>query len=235
VPGFEGERPPGEATIQQPRWAVVEDFLSPPEHRSLLDWALQHQERFEPGTVGGQRHQHRENLVIFDFGYTAHANLIRSRLLTWFPFLCRQLEMPVFALQAVESQLTAANDGQYYWIHNDAGGQGVTAGELTCVYYFHRQPKAFEGGELRLHDAEVGPDGWRPAPTFRILEPAANRMIAFPTDVFHEVRAVRCPSREFADSQFAVTNWLRRSDRPDPDARFGWGQLRCGVVPPVFV
>ncbi|MEM7584911.1 MAG: 2OG-Fe(II) oxygenase [Acidobacteriota bacterium] len=225
---------PQEVTIQQPRFAVIEDFLSPVEYRSLLDWTLEHREQFEPGTVEGQRHEHRENLVVFDFGYTAQANLLKSRLLTWFPFLCRRLELPVFPLLDVESQLTAANDGQYYRIHDDAGHESVTTRELTCVYYFHREPKAFEGGELRLYDTELGPEGRRPAPTFRILEPVANRMVVFASDSFHEVRTVHCPSHDFSDSRFAVTHWLRRRDQPDPEARFGWGQMRCGVVPEAF-
>ncbi|MEM1181876.1 MAG: 2OG-Fe(II) oxygenase, partial [Acidobacteriota bacterium] len=218
--------PAGRGPIQRPKWTAVEDFLSPPEYRGLLAWALEHQTRFAPGTVGGERNEHRENKVILDFGYTPYANLLKSRLLTWFPLLCRQLEMPTFPLKAIESQLTAANDGQYYRLHDDASDASVAARELTCVYYFHNSPRAFSGGELRLFDAEISPDGRRPAPTFQDLEPAANRLVVFPSDSFHEVRTVHCPSRDFADSRFAVTHWLHRRAEGDREVPVVWGEPR---------
>ncbi len=223
--------------ISQPGFTVVDDFLGPEEHADMLAYALANQEQFEPGTVAAQRTDHRENLVSMRFGQSAHATLLCNRLLTWLPVLCRSLDQPLFPLETVECQLTAGNDGHYYRIHNDSGHGETNPRALSCVYYFFRDPKAFEGGELRLYDAERQGDAVRPSKTFRVIQPVANRLVIFRSDAFHEVRPVKCPSGDFADSRFAVTTWLRRRDEdaaPNPDARFGWGQLRCGVVPPNF-
>ena len=222
-------------TIEQPRFAVVEDFLSPDEHADMLAYALTHQEQFEPGTVAAQRTSHRENLVSMQFAASAHATLLANRLLTWFPVLTKQLEQPCFALDAVESQLTAGNDGHYYRLHNDSGHGETNPRRLSCVYYFFRDPKAFEGGELRLYDTERQGEETRPSKTFRAIEPVSNRLVVFPSDAFHEVRPVSCLSGAFADSRFAVTTWLRHRAEPDAEAAFGWGHLRCGAVsePPV--
>ena len=66
------------------------------------------------------------------------------------------------------------------------------------------------------------------------MTPQANRLVVFPSEEFHEAMPVRCPSHAFADSRFAVTTWLHRAARLDPEATFGWGHLRCGVVAPQF-
>ena len=221
-------------TIRPSRYAILENFLSPREHGDMLAYALASQERFEPGTVAGNRDRRRENLVIMDFAASAHATLLQNRLLTWLPVVCQGLGVPLFPVQLVESQLTAGNDGHFYRLHNDSGEGEPSPRTLSCVYYFFRNPKGFSGGELRLHDTECQGEATRASRAFRVLEPVANRLVVFESDAFHEVRPVSCPSRDFADSRFAVTTWIRRRESPDPNATFGWGQLRFGTVPRNF-
>jgi Rps23 Pro-64 3,4-dihydroxylase Tpa1-like proline 4-hydroxylase len=214
------------------RFVVIDDFLAPVEHRELLALALAAEHEFKPGTVKSEESEHRRNLVIIDFGESVHSRLIQSRLLTWFPLLARTLGVPAFPVGCVESQLTAAGEGQYYKVHSDIGPDCPRV--LSCVYYLHREPRGFAGGELRLYD-RIEADGFtRAADTFTAVQPVANRMVIFPSDEFHEAMPVRCPSGDFADSRFAVTNWLHRAARPDPGATFGWGHFRCGVVAPQF-
>jgi SM-20-related protein len=55
----------------------------------------------------------------------------------------------------LETQLTSHNDGGYYRIHNDNGSPSTATRVLTYVYYFHRQPVAFKGGQLRLYDSRI--------------------------------------------------------------------------------
>ena len=52
-------------------------------------------------------------------------------------------------------QLTAHNDGCYYKIHNDAGSEKTANREISYVYYFYQEPKAFSGGELKIYDTEL--------------------------------------------------------------------------------
>ena len=68
-----------------------------------------------------------------------------------------------------------------------------------------------------------------------LVTPVSNRLVVFSSQEWHEMTPVRCPSRVFADSRFAVTSWIRRSNEPDKDATFGWGHFRCGVVAPQFL
>lgn len=214
------------------RHVVVDDFLSAQEHDELLAYALISEEHFQAGTVTTYEPDVRQNLVILNFGESVHSRLIQNRLLVWFPLLAKTLGMRVFPLAPIESQLTAAGDGYYFKAHSDEG-PGLPR-VLTCVYYLHREPRGFAGGDLRLYDSIGGGDRRRRAATFKSVAPVANRLVVFPSDEFHEAMPVRCPSKEFADNRFAVTTWLHRAERLDPAATFGWGHFRCGVVAPQF-
>ena len=221
--------------VSRPRWLVIDDFLSPAEHEAMLRMAIESESQFTRGTTEGTESEHRTNRSFIDFGETIHARLIANRLLTWYPFLARGLGLPVEALEGVESQLTAARHGEFYRAHSDSPRERQKRGRrISCVYYFHREPKAFSGGELRLFDRLEDEHGHGAADTFHDIEPVRNRLVAFPSSDWHEVRPVRCPSGAFADSRFAVTNWLVSADAPSPDTVHGWGHLRCGVVPEVF-
>jgi Rps23 Pro-64 3,4-dihydroxylase Tpa1-like proline 4-hydroxylase len=218
--------------IRRPRFVVIDDFLGPLEHRELLAYALASEEQFKAGTVSSYDPEHRQNLVVVDFGSSAHSQLIQNRLLIWFPLIARTLGMPVFPLASVESQLTAAGEGHFFKVHSDDGPGSSRV--LSCVYYLHRRPRGFAGGELRFYDRIDEGGSRRPAETFTAVDPVANRMVVFPSVELHEVMPVRCPSGEFADSRFAITNWLHRAAVDDPAATFGWGHFRCGTVAPQF-
>lgn len=218
--------------LRQPRCMIIDDFLTADECAAMLAYAQSHESDFESGTVEGQASPHRQNKVIMGFADTHHSRLLQNRMLTWLPHLVAALDLPHFPLQHVESQLTASNDGHYYRLHCDVGALAPDSRVVTCVYYFFRQPRPFSGGELRLYE-ELEQNGRRQATTkFQSFAPVSNRMLVFPSTAFHELMPIRCPSRQFADSRFAATNWLVSSPQPNPETRFGWGQLRCGVVPP---
>ena len=222
-----------DSRARRARFVVIDDFLGPGEHRELLALALAAEEEFKAGTVNSHDPEYRQNLVILDFGNSVHSRLLQSRLLTWFPLLARTLGIPVFPVGFVESQLTAASEGQYFKVHCDDGPDCPRA--LSCVYYLHREPRGFAGGDLRLYDCIEADGSRRAADTFTVVQPVANRMVVFPSEEFHEAMPVRCPSGDFADSRFAITSWLHRAARPDPNATFGWGHFHCGVVAPQFV
>jgi SM-20-related protein len=220
--------------LHRPGCVVIDDFLGVDEHQDMLALALRDGDRFEPGTVEGKAHPARRNRVILDFGETAHATLIANRLLVWFPLIARGLGEPLFPLQQIESQLTASNDGDFYRSHLDTDGTTVDGRTIACVYYFFREPKAFTGGGLRLYDTIEEAGQIRPAESCQEIEPVSNRLVAFSSRALHELRPTRCPSRDFADSRFAVTTWLHRSSKPLRGATFGWGHFRCGEVAPAL-
>jgi len=218
------------ATLHHPEVVVIDDFLGVDEHADLVAYALRERERFEPGTVEGRPHHARRNSVIMSFTSSAHSALLVNRLLIWYPLIAQALEQELFPLKMVESQLTASNDGDFYNSHMDTDGAKPDDRVIACVYYFYRDPKGFSGGDLRMYDMLDSGHGLRRANTFQTIEPANNRLVAFTAKTFHELRPIRCPSKEFEDSRFAITNWIHRTSTPDTASTFGWGHFHCGTV-----
>jgi len=222
------------AYISSPRHVIIDDFLGLDEHRDMLAYALDNQQHFAPGTVTSHDAHYRQNLVIMDFHTTPHSLLIQNRLLTWFPHIAQMLGMALFPLESVESQLTASNDGHFFRVHADGGSDETQQRTLSCIYYFFREPRPFAGGALRLYDTWQQGEQRTPAASWQEIEPVTNRMVVFPSDSHHELMRIRCPSRQFVDSRFAATNWLRRAAKSNPQTTFGWGHMHCGVAPADF-
>jgi SM-20-related protein len=89
------------------------------------------------------------------------------------------------------------------------------------VYYFFSEPKAFNGGALRLYAI-----GGNSQQSFIDIEPERNSLLVFPSWAPHEVMPVHCPSGRFVDSRFAINCWLYRKKsgaeiRPREAAKHG--------------
>jgi len=122
----------------------------------------------------------------------------------------RTLELPPFSVDYIESQLTAHNDGNYYKVHNDNGSSNTATRELTYVYYFHREPKPFLGGELVIYDSKIENTYYVNADSFKTIEPRNNSIVFFLSRYMHEVLPVSCLSRSFQDSRFTINGWIHR-------------------------
>ncbi|MFF2412593.1 2OG-Fe(II) oxygenase [Streptomyces sp. NPDC058092] len=80
------------------------------------------------------------------------------------------------------------------------------------MYYLHRTPRPFDGGELRVFDVALPlhtetAGKWEER-TWRDWEPEHDSIVFFRPTAWHEVRPVGCPSKQHADSRFAVNGWL---------------------------
>jgi len=191
---------------------VLRGFLPVEEHRAILDWALANQASFTPSRVG-----HGKLRADFRSSATAKATdypwkaAFRQRVLRAVPDLARGLGVAAFEVEQIQLSLIAYNDGDFYREHVDTEpardrGDVERVGDrvLSAVYYFHREPKAYSGGALRLH-------AFNPASNcFEDVAPEQNSLIAFASFARHEVRPVICPSHRFEDSRFAINCWVRR-------------------------
>jgi hypothetical protein len=186
-----------------------EKFLLRPERDLVLELALQHQGDLEVAKVGEG---------VGDYKPQRRSSLILSRkvdkLVPWFlprvkavlPAVLRRLQIAPFPIREIELQMTVHRRGGHYKVHQD-GGKGIyTTRRVTYVYYFHRLPKRFTGGDLLLYDTDVHDAGY--AAAFTRLEAVDNSIVFFPSDYFHQVTAVHCESFEFGDSRFTLNGWF---------------------------
>ncbi|MBV9930973.1 MAG: 2OG-Fe(II) oxygenase [Alphaproteobacteria bacterium] len=201
-----------------PPWARFESFLAPDEEAGLLAWTLANEERFTESKVWGGTVDPARRISRYTTDLGPHGAILEARIAARLDDMFRAIGTRPFVPEYYELELVAHGDGAHFGAHTDipigaararlAEGQGGTNRRLLSgVYYFYREPKAFDGGALRLYRL-AGGDG----PEDRVdVEPVRNSLVVFPTWALHEVRPVRCPSGAFPDSRFAVNVWLCRT------------------------
>ena len=206
------EAPP----IARARSVVLDEFLAPQELNELISYTLQRESEFKSsevispsGDTGVIDFSHRRSHVLIDLG--RYESLILDRIRGALPRVLDQLGMDEFPISHVEAQVTASNDGDFFGAHSDDSQEAIASRRLTFVYFFHREPRQFAGGELRLHDTKTKDDGnAHQAGSYQSIVPQQNQIVFFPCSVLHEITPVECPSRVFADSRFTLNGWLHQ-------------------------
>jgi len=137
---------------------VLDEFLAPQELEELVAYTLQREAEFqsselvspsgEPGMID---YDHRRSRVLMDLG--KHEEIILDRIRGVLPRVLDQLGIEQFPVTQVEAQITASNDGDFFRAHSDDSEEIIASRRITFVYFFHSDPRQFEGGELRLHDS----------------------------------------------------------------------------------
>ena len=186
----------------------IANVLTEQQHAKLLEFAVNNQALFEKGGTVAAGPGYRESQVCFRFA--PYDELIGARVRHLVPKVCAALGLPV-PTGRIDVQLTSHQNGQYYKLHNDNGGDTLAHRALSFVYYFHRQPKAFSGGQLRLHDRQVENGRLQSAGTHKDIEPLDNTLVFFNPSELHEVMPVVSESTDFADSRFTLNGWISKS------------------------
>jgi SM-20-related protein len=194
---------------------VLDEFLAPEELADLTRFAIEHEVDFHASEVvspssenGVVNYEHRRSRVLTDL--PRHEEVMFERIKTVLPQVLQKLDMPEFEVASVEAQITASNDGDYFHFHCDNGSDPVASRHLTFVYFFHREPKQFGGGELRIHDARLEEGSYVSEGRYQTIVPQQNQIVFFPCELLHEITPVTCESQQFADSRFTLNGWLRR-------------------------
>jgi SM-20-related protein len=162
-----------------------------------------------PGVSGGLvDFEHRRSRVLCDLGAPGTALLDRVR--ACLPRILPKLNHGQFPITREESQITASNHGDYFRWHCDNSQEEIATREITFVYFFHREPREFRGGELRIYDSRWENGGYVPTHNYRSIVPQQNQLVLFPSALAHEITPVECPSGTFASSRFTVNGWFHR-------------------------
>lgn len=198
--------------IRAPRLLILDDFLPAPLLSDLLEFTLENEDAFEPAEVvrdgAGRVDPAVRRSGLCKLGLGPHEAAFEKAIHARYDDIASGLGLTPFALASTELQLVAHGDNAFYKPHIDTL-VGVSAASkksvrvVSCVYYFHREPKRFTGGEIAIYP--FGKDE-----KTEVVKPVQNRLLAFPSFARHEVREVISPSGTFADSRFAINCWLRK-------------------------
>jgi SM-20-related protein len=195
---------------------VLDEFLAPQELEALTRFTLEHEADFSASEVvspdaddgGVVNYEHRRSRVLMDLAQ--HQDVMLERIKTVLPQVLDKLGMEEFSIAGVEVQVTASNDGDFFHFHSDNSSDRVASRHLTFVYFFHSEPRQFEGGELRIHDAGLEGGTYVSQGSYQTIVPQQNQIVFFPCELLHEITPVNCAAQLFADSRFTLNGWLRR-------------------------
>jgi len=194
---------------------VLDEFLAPQELEQLTRFTLEHEADFSASEVisptaeaGVVNYEHRRSRVLMDLA--EHEDLMLERIKAVLPQVLHALGMEEFSVSGSEVQVTASNDGDFFRFHSDNGSDRVASRHLTFVYFFHREPRQFEGGELHIHDARLEEGSYVSEGSYQTIVPQQNQIVFFACELLHEITPVNCSSGLFADSRFTLNGWLRR-------------------------
>lgn len=201
-----------------PPFYIIQNFLGNVLIERLLSYALIKQAEFIPTKIGYREGRLDPEIRISrrttDFGE------LRMELDSRFQAIMSQavtaLKLSPFDLAHCEIELVAHGDGAFYKRHIDTSVDAPTDKTqrvLTGVFYFHKLPQRFSGGQLRLH-AFTRPEM---NGSFLDIEPVCDNLVLFPAWAPHEVLPITCPSGAFEHSRFAINCWYRRPN-PQPVA-----------------
>jgi Rps23 Pro-64 3,4-dihydroxylase Tpa1-like proline 4-hydroxylase len=199
----------------------LDGFLTVEEHDGLLAFVRDHEADLVTSTVnpaGQANHavddEYRRSRVLYDIDPIR--TMFDTRLEALLPHVRKELGLDWFALDRIETQMTAHGDGDFFRVHTDSGGPAVETRMVTFVYYFALRPDAFKGGDLRVFD-NVERDGYyHPADTFTTVEPRDNSVVFFPSTLFHEVLPVRTSGEGLDRHRFTVNGWFHQVSHDDP-------------------
>lgn len=176
---------------------VVEGLLPARQHRRLLEASVAEERWFVEASTDG-REGYRRAAVLYTV--VDEALWVVDRVRHWASAAARSLGLELPDEPRIEHQITAYRDGDRYGAHRDDEGRDPAGRSLTYVYYYHRWPRAFRGGELILCPDDAA----------QTIEPRCNQLVFFPSAWSHEVRPVAAPS-DFGACRFSVNGWLWRA------------------------
>ena len=186
---------------------IKENYLSKKSMTNLLKFAEAQAGKFKRSRVAFGERKARRSLVLYDLGDIGE--MFRERIRSDLPAILEGLKIPAFPVSEMECQLTAHNNAHYFKPHRDSGNSDTSARVVTFVYYFHKEPRRFEGGSLRLFKGKLENGIYTCGKAAVDLDPTNNTMVFFPSACYHEVLPIKCLSGEFRDSRFTVNGWVR--------------------------
>jgi Rps23 Pro-64 3,4-dihydroxylase Tpa1-like proline 4-hydroxylase len=197
-------------------FVLLNDFLARDFHDALIPYMTSVQDRFVPMMGGNGEYQpHHRQALDFPDKWEGKQRF-RTCLAKVLPQIIPRLHLPPFTLGPIEVCIRAYQDGHYFKIHQDSSSAGLYASRLiNFVYYFHKQPRPYTGGELLLFDSDVEADTYTTSGFTRIV-PEDNSLIVFPCNFYHSVVPIRCPSQDFADSRFVINGHVRQRHEEQP-------------------
>src|SRR4051794_18079694 len=163
---------------------VIHEFLGSETVNVLLDYAQKHRSEFKTSKVSYEEAGRVDPSVRISMTLGAIPelkSLIIARTEPLLPNIMKTIGCAIFKPIDFEIELVAHGHGSFFRRHVDTihASEKTTAKSrvISMVYYFNKSPRAFSGGQLRLHAlAASGESG-----TCVDIEPTCDSAVFFPS------------------------------------------------------
>jgi hypothetical protein len=187
---------------------ILEAILAATEIAVLVAEVIAQESRFvvsreiAPAAAPGQFQSGQARVLV---GVDELLRRIASRFEAALPRVLDKFQMSGFRPARLDGQLAAVGRGGALRYRSAPPGA-----ELTWVFMFHRESKAFSGGDLQINGVQLVRGQWVPSDAYRSVPAGQGRLALFPSRYPHQLAQVTGKSGAFADSLFALTGWLIR-------------------------
>jgi Rps23 Pro-64 3,4-dihydroxylase Tpa1-like proline 4-hydroxylase len=176
-----------------PPFCVERDFLGVQEMDAILAHALAHADTFGDATVSSlatleaSKPDYRIRRSHISDYIAPLAPILIPRLQVLMPRIWPHFRLAPITYKKIEFELAYHGDEDFFKTHTDNGLPDIAHRRISLVYYFHREPRQFSGGNLRIFNTLME-NGIRCCGTgFVDIEAPHNGLIVFPSDCYHEV------------------------------------------------
>jgi SM-20-related protein len=193
----------------------IDEFLDPAEAENVMQECLDLQRAYAPGRVfdgltsTAIRPEHRNNEVLYiervmGAAPERSAVLAAMKRAIWTDEYRALWHQGYLIFDVInysthhECVISRCGDGQYFRKHQDIRRDHITYRLVTIVYFIHRAPRSFSGGNLVIWN---GDDSLR-------FTPEHNRAIVFPSFAMHEVEPTHMQSPEWNEGRFSINYWI---------------------------
>ncbi len=184
---------------------LQDDFLSKSEIQCVWSVYKQHCSSMRESEVEGNliNPNHRKSKAI-NLKSNSNLSFFKNKVLDQLMKAYSVFQIPFPEDNKLSLELTSHADGGFFNIHNDIDPNNPVR-LLSYVYYFHTQPKKFDGGELHLLDTSKSNLEYNHRLT--CINPINNRLVIFPSYAFHRVCEVSLNSTDNIDARHTLNGW----------------------------
>lgn len=203
---------------------VIKNVFSKEINKKIFDEAIANKKNFSIAHIGNNKinKKSRNNLTAFyDLIYSNNRNgsILLKTIEDFFQnsylsALLSSSQIPLNEFNETnvhETQVSRYGDNnqKYEW-HCDSGNKKRI---ITIVYYFHKEPKKYQGGEIELSRSpnvfgKIIDDN---KDNFITIPPENNMMVIFAGNVSHRVKTTESP-KKFDLGRFSVNCWIGKNE-----------------------
>lgn len=171
------------------------------DHQALADLVAKQDRLFSVSTVYHHTQsqvnlKHRNSLSLRDLSVIKnYRDLVSSEVSERWPAILEALDMRRFSIVRKDVTCLAYGNGNFFARHRDVIRYHLFPRRITWIYYFFKEPAAFQGGDILFYQGKEN--------TARI-SPSSGMLVAFDSSLQHEATTVSLPSDQFADYRFAI-------------------------------